>query len=293
MDQKVWLPRKHYFEVNDQSWFPQTLREKVQDYLTLGWVNRLPIIQSTSPAALVSRVLSTVLGPRVSDYVYFDFASGAGGPTPYIEQHLNKELHEEGKEDVKFVLTDISPHVSAWDAIAKKSKNISYIGQSVDATNAPSAETLLRDVPGVEDKKIMRLFSLAFHHFDDDLAAKVLENTIETSDGFCIFELQSRNLASFITISLLWPLAMIITPFYFWHSPGHLLFTYLVPIVPFIWVYDGYISCLRTRTPSEVQALLRSRVSAEKSHGWKFQSGQACHTWPIGWLYWTICYKDE
>jgi len=279
--------------------FPQTLREKVQDVLTLGWINRLPLIQSIAPAALAARVLRTVLGSRVSDYVYFDFASGAGGPTPYIANHLNGEAGEAGAaggttDDIKFVLTDIKPHVSAWKAIADKSKNISYIAQSVDATNAPSAESLLRNVPDVKDnKKVMRLFSLAFHHFDDDLAAKVLKNTIETSDGFCIFELQGRNFTSFVTITLLWPLAMIITPFYFWHSPWHLFFTYLVPIVPFVWVYDGYISCLRTRTPDEVEALLRSRVSSEKLADWKFQSGQACHTWPIGWLYWTICYKDD
>lgn len=132
----------------------------------------------------MARVLSTVLGPRVSDYVYVDFASGAGGPTPYIESHLNQELRDAGKEEVKFVLTDISPHVSAWEAIAKKSDNITYVPQSVDATDAPSPATLLRDVPGVLGKKIIRLFSLSFHHFDDDLAAKVLENTVETADGF-------------------------------------------------------------------------------------------------------------
>jgi hypothetical protein len=137
-----------------------------------------------SPAALVSRILSTVLGPRISDYAYVDFASGAGGPTPYIENHLNSELRAAQKEEVKFVLTDISPHVGAWEVAAGKSKNISYIPQSIDATDAPSSDTLLKDVPGVQGKKVLRLFSLAFHHFDDDLAAKVLENTVETSDGF-------------------------------------------------------------------------------------------------------------
>lgn len=156
----------------------------MQDYLTLGWINKFPIIQPTCPAALVARILSSVLGPRVSEYVYVDFASGAGGPTPYIEGFLNTELREKGEGDVKFVLTDISPHVAAWTAIAKKSENISYVGQSVDATNAPSTETLLKDVPGAKNKRVMRLFSLAFHHFDDDLAADVLENTTQTSDGF-------------------------------------------------------------------------------------------------------------
>lgn len=150
----------------------------------MGWINKFPIIQPTCPAALVARILSSVLGPRVSEYVYVDFASGAGGPTPYIEDFLNKELRDKGEEEVQFVLTDISPHVAAWAAITKKSENMSYVGQSVDATNAPSTETLLKDVPDARDKKVMRLFSLAFHHFDDDLAADVLENTTQTSDGF-------------------------------------------------------------------------------------------------------------
>ena len=156
----------------------------MQDNLTLGWINKFPFLQAVAPAALVSRVLCTVLGPRISDYAYVDFASGAGGPTPYIENHMNSELRAAHEEEVKFVLTDISPHVAAWEAAAQKSKNISYIPQSIDAAHAPSAETLLRYLPDAEDKKVMRLFSLAFHHFDDDLAAKILENTIETSDGF-------------------------------------------------------------------------------------------------------------
>jgi hypothetical protein len=124
------------------------------------------------------------LGPRISDYVYVDFASGAGGPTPYIEQILNKQLREEGKDEVKMVLSDLKPHIGAWEPLAKKSGNLSYIPQGIDAANCPNAETLLKDTTGAEGKKVMRLFSLAFHHFDDDLAAKILENTVETSDGF-------------------------------------------------------------------------------------------------------------
>lgn len=164
--------------------WPQTLREKVQDYLTIGWTNRLPIIQSIAPCELAAKVLSIVLGSRVSEYVYVDFASGSGGPTPFIEKQLNAQLRQTGQHEVKFVLSDISPHVSAWSALSKKSENLSYISQSIDATNAPDADTMLKDVSVASGAKVMRLFSLAFHHFDDDLAAKVLENTIETADGF-------------------------------------------------------------------------------------------------------------
>ena len=164
--------------------WPQILREKVQDVLTIGWINKFPLLQSIAPCALAGKTLSGVLGPRVSDYVYIDFASGSGGPIPYIEKELNEQLRDEGKDEVDFVLSDISPHVNAWGAAAKKSDNLSYIPQSVDATNAPPANTLLKGVAGAPGKKLMRLFCLAFHHFDDDLAGQVLQNTIETSDGF-------------------------------------------------------------------------------------------------------------
>lgn len=142
------------------------------------------MLQSIAPCALAGRILSSILGPRISDYVYIDFASGSGGPIPYIEKDLNAQLREESKDEVKFVLSDISPHVDAWDVAAKKSDNLSYIVQSVDATDAPPAKALLKGVAGAQGKKVMRLFCLAFHHFDDELAAQVLQNTVETSDGF-------------------------------------------------------------------------------------------------------------
>lgn len=74
--------------------------------------------------------------------------------------------------------------MQAWQAVSKKSENLHYISGGVDASAAPSKDKLLEDVPDTEGKGVMRLFSLAFHHFDDDLAKKILKNTIETSDGF-------------------------------------------------------------------------------------------------------------
>jgi len=156
----------------------------VQDALTLAWINKFPILQPTAPCDLVARVIPRVLKDRVSKYVYVDFASGAGGPTPYIEKQLNAQLAREGKKEVGFVLSDISPHIQAWQAASKKSENLHYIAGSIDASAAPPKEKLLEDFPETDGRGVMRLFSLAFHHFDDDLAKKILKNTVDTSDGF-------------------------------------------------------------------------------------------------------------
>jgi hypothetical protein len=171
-------------ETNISSDRNSLIPKQVQDYLTLVWKLRAPIVQKQSPANLVASTLSRVLGNNVSEYAYVDFASGAGGPTPLIERALNRQIaaRNDHTEAVKFVLTDLNPHLEAWKRLTKKSENLTYVPEGVDAANAP--EDLLRGVEGVQGKKVMRLFSLAFHHFDDGLAARILDNTAETADGF-------------------------------------------------------------------------------------------------------------
>lgn len=218
----------HLYQLLDR--WPSLLRTKVQDCLTLAWTIRLPFLQQFSPASLVAATLLRVLGGprRAIEYVFVDFASGAGGPTPYIEKEINRQVNERGKDDdissiatrshvsrgprardskfgeeVTFILTDLQPHVSAWELCSKESDNLHYVPEGVDAANTPM--DLLQRATAVEaghlydskdsagqnsisgktaGRKIMRLFSLAFHHFDDDLAEKILKDTYEKGDSF-------------------------------------------------------------------------------------------------------------
>ena len=307
-------PRIHFYEINDQSWceasppyfksgfvdsirFPPYFRAKVQDALTLMWTLDLPIIRSCSPAALVATTLQCVLQNNIFDYTYIDFCAGAGGPTPFIEKELNVRMRKDhiitrsakdtdrmynAEGGVNFVLTDIAPHLEAWRAAARKSENLHYIATSVDAADAP--RDLLKPFQKKDSifevsQKMFRLFNLAFHHFDDHLASKILQNTLATSDGFGIFELQGRTFSSLITCSLMWPLLWIVSPYYFWRSPGHLFFTYIIPIIPFVVVFDGYVSSLRTRTGDEILAMLERKDPVAE---WDFWMGNEFHTFPIG-----------
>lgn len=178
----------------------------VQSCLALAWRFRVPVLQKEAPAKHAAKLLINQLGSSVTDYTYVDFCAGAGGPTPWIERDLNRMLASQrqsnsdpklitrdmalGEEDgVKFVLTDLYPHIPEWERAAAKSKNISFVPKPVDATNAP--RDLLDGLVGaggtpggVGDKKVFRMFNLAFHHFDDDLAKLILKNTLETADGF-------------------------------------------------------------------------------------------------------------
>ncbi|KAL9617835.1 MAG: hypothetical protein Q9160_007385 [Pyrenula sp. 1 TL-2023] len=280
------------FEINDQPWFPQFLREKVQDNLYTAWTFRVPLLQAQSPAQLVSSILFRVLGDSTTSYTFVDFAAGAGGPTPVIESELNRQLKAQSREPVRFVLTDLHPHVKAWKAAAKKSHYLDYVAEPVDAARAPeSLHTQTQTQQQQAGKKLFRIFNLAFHHFDDRLASQIVKDTLRTSDGFGIFELQDRTPTSFFMCFLVGLLFFFITPIFFWRSPLHLIFTYLLPIIPGVLVFDGYISSMRTRSIREIAQMLQQYP--EEAKGWTVLSGKEMHTLGIGYLTWFICVKEQ
>lgn len=97
-----------------------------------------------------------------------------------------------------------------------------------------------------------------------------------------------------MTVFGLGPLFTLVTPFYFYASPLHLFFTYIVPIIPFVLVVDGYVSSMRTRSAGEVLALLNRGDGKGKSlQGWKVRSGQEMHTWPVGYMNWVIGVREN
>ena len=111
------------------------------------------------------------------------------------------------------------------------------------------------------------------------------------ANNYSIFELQSRQISSIVTCLLVWPLLLILSPIYFWRSPVHLFFTYIIPVIPFVVMYDGIISSLRTRTPEEIVSLMRKQNTS--LNGWKLLSGEEEHTRFIGHLEWIICIRES
>lgn len=286
---------------------PSIIKHLCQNTLTAHWTQRLPIIQSQPPAALAADLLSSLL-TSVDDPSYWkiiDFCSGAGGPTPYIEQHLNRKRQSSGLNPISFLLSDLYPNLDAWIQHSSHSENLGFIPQAVDATNPPFA-AISCTTPGDKQaafdqgfehdgRKVFRLFCLSFHHFDDEGAKRVLKSTMETSDAFAIIELQDRRIGSLMLMVLEFWLLLAIMWIWFWQDWAALLCTYLLPVLPAIHAFDGFVSCLRTRTFSEVvqlvdevlgrnsQDLKGTGVTAVRGD-WTFTSVRTLHTWPIGYL---------
>jgi len=115
-----------------------------------------------------------------------------------------------------------------------------------------------------------------------------------------IFELQQRTIPSFIQVFLLGPLLTLVTPIYFSQSLSHLFFTYIIPILPFVMVADGYTSVcaflrmgtvhmqvqiMRTRSPSEIHELIAKSTTPEERKDWIFEDDCFTHVPVIGKLY--------
>ncbi|KAL8940288.1 MAG: hypothetical protein Q9216_002900, partial [Gyalolechia sp. 2 TL-2023] len=292
------IPRIHFYEIDDQSWFPSFLREKVQACLSMLWITRFPPFQSLPPASHVVRALQSILGPSIKDYTFIDFCSGAGGPTPQFERQVNEALelesiekyHERQEEhrptenkrkrkevntsssndgnghltttttdtisndndasdpSIDFILTDLFPHIPSWRLACSKSPHLHYIPRPINACSTPpNLLSLIQQSPlsssssshPIPQRKAFHLFSLAFHHFPDPLARLVLRNTLQHASGFAILELQSRTLGSIFTVLCMGPLLMGTSWYYFWGDWVHLFFTYVIPVVPFVVVFDG------------------------------------------------------
>jgi hypothetical protein len=229
---------------------------------------------------------------------------------------VNEKRLELGQHPIPFLLTDIRPHLDAWLQACAKSENLSFIPQPVDATGPPIAVTsATSSAHGREnsrfssDTRVFRLYCLSFHHFPDDLARKVLKSTLETADGFAIIELQDRYLSSLLLICAFFPLQFLTTLFWFWRDPLQLIFTYVIPVIPCIVTFDGWVSCLRTRSFEEIMALvakddgasgISSTIDEEgrnfqqaKRKDWVFKAMHQVHTWPLGYMNWVVGYKKS
>lgn len=295
----------------------------------------MPFFQKVSPAELAAIVILRTL-EEIGDLdknkiSVIDFCSGAGGmrnhfytvppyfgsiadntnvgPIPTIERIVNEKRAAQGKKPIPFVMSDLHPNLDSWMDVCSKSKgSLSFIPQSVDATNPPiSAMSTTangsRTAEGYRaDSKVFRLYCLSFHHFGDDLARQVLQSTMETADGFAIVELQDRYLSSFALMFGHIPLIFATSIFRYWRDLLMLLLVYVVPVVPAINTFDGVVSCLRTRSFKEVMALIGSEVEAKSNAGgeksavkddWVFKSAYEMHSWPVGYMSWVTGYRQK
>ena len=229
------------FEFEDQPWFPEIIRDSMTDYLRFLF-RRFNLYKPVMP------ILKDALASSGSVRI-LDLCSGSGGAVEMIYADLKGTF----SQDIKITLSDLFPSDLTYTYLSGKTRGgISGIITPVDAANVPA-----------ELKGFRTIFS-GFHHFDKEKAEDVLKNAVGARQGIAIFDGGNRTIWMILLILIAHPfLLFFCTPFFRPFRFSRLLFTYLIPVIPFCTVWDGIISIIRLYSPDELMELAHKTNSEQ------------------------------
>jgi hypothetical protein len=235
------------FEIHDQPWVPQFLRDEFVDQLQMI----LEVMKTYEPIAdLLRKRLDECGSERV-----LDLCSGAGGPWP----SLVRDFEMQGARAPEVLLTDKYPCTrKLHDSDSPAANRIHFLKRSVDATRIPA------DLHGFRT-----LFS-SFHHLNAEEARRLLEDSVQRRQGIAIFEAPARRVLTLLSLLFIPIAAWLFVPFRRPFRWSRLLWTYVIPVVPFVLFYDGLISCLRAYSLGE----LHEMTSGIPARGYRWEIGE-------------------
>jgi hypothetical protein len=227
------MGRIHLFEIEDQGWCPKLVREAITDFL-LGLYNLLYLYE---PAFQKINALLTTLNINA----VVDCCSGSGGPIKQLREYLDKV----DKQSITITITDKYPNIKSFQQLESLYGN-RLVGQRepIDATELPTS------LQG------LRTFFSAFHHFAPKKALKILQDAVDNDAPIAIFESTRRHLTDFIRALLSPLLAWVFIPFAGRLTLAKFFWTYLLPIMPFMIMWDYIVSNFRTYSLKEMYHLI-------------------------------------
>jgi hypothetical protein len=225
------MKRMHLIEIADMAWCPRGIRQGVSDFCRF-LVERSGFFNPIAP--LLAGALRRMGARQV-----LDLGSGAAGPW----LRLQPQLRELGI-DVPVCLSDYYPDLEAFERASRLSKGaITYHAKPVDATQVPDG------LPG------FRTMFQAFHHLRPDQARALLADAVAKGEGIGVFESGSRSFLIFAE-ALGTPLrVLLLAPFIRPFRWSRLFWTYLVPALPLVLLFDVIVSCLRIYSGPELREL--------------------------------------
>jgi hypothetical protein len=234
------MKRMHLIEIADLAWCPRGIRQGVADYCRFfaevsGYLN--PV------APLLADAIR-----RTGTRQVLDLGSGAAGPWVGLQPRL-----QQLGCDVRVCLSDCYPGLPAFERARRLSKGaITYQAEPVDATRVP------------DQLRGFRTMFQAFHHLRPNQARAVLADAVAKGEGIGVFEGGSRSILIFLG-ALGTPLRVLLaTPFIRPFRWSRLFWTYLVPALPLVLLFDVIVSCLRIYSEPE----LRDLTAGLKGYQW-------------------------
>jgi hypothetical protein len=243
------MRRVQFIELHEQPWFPSSLRADVTDALQFGF-NLLHAYEPIAP--LLQNVIDSSVNGSNATQSIVDMCSGGGGPWLDLARQLRCRDTEEDSAGLQVWLTDKYPNLEAFQSVSALSDHhITFYPEPVDAMKVPGA------------LKGLRTMFTSFHHFSPEDARAILQNAVDAGESIGIFEATKRAPSTigliFVGILLMFLHTPRIRPFRW----SRLLWTYLIPVIPLVLLFDGVVSCLRTYRPQELREMVEKLTSCQ------------------------------
>ena len=230
------MKRIQLFELEDQNWFPVTLRNCMRHYL-----NAFHKLLNT-PQEIADLV--TPLLEKQEEKVIYDQCSGSGGPMPWVLEIIRKK---EGFGDSRLVLSDYFPDERAIKRINSGNGEIYYDPESRDATDPKGSGN------GV------RTLICSMHHFRPSKVKDILSASAESGNPILTFEISDNSFPKWmwwVGIPFTALIVLFVTPFVRPFTFPQFFFTYLLPILPLAIAWDGAVSNARTYTLEDLDIVI-------------------------------------
>jgi hypothetical protein len=257
------MKRINLFEFEDFAWFPNWLR---------SCLTRLIVVMHNvlGSSANLEQLLKRALAHSETAAIV-DLCSGSSGPMLDVFQRLKAEP---GGSSLKLTLTDLYPNRELAAVInGQKQSAVRYETRPV---NAAAVSPELRGV---------RTLVGSFHHMRPAIARSILQDAQASKQPICIYEISDNSfpiILWWIALPLNFIVALLITPFARPLTFRQLFFTYVVPVIPFFFAWDGAVSNARTYTLSDMAILLDGLQSADYTWETGLISGKARKLFLLG-----------
>lgn len=235
------MKRIHLFEFEDLQWFPKWMRTSMTNVIVV-------FHKVTGTQEVVANLLKKV--KRQYDFKQIvDIGAGSGGIMPKAVEELNGQLKG---EPVKLLLTDLYPNPDYIKHINDNTaSHIHYQSEPLDATHLDKAPQGLKTMMN------------SFHHMPPPVAKNILLSAQRNKEPLLIYEMAENNIPTiawwlFLPLSLLivFIMALVLTLKSRPLTAKQLIFTYLIPIIPLCYAWDGQVSMIRMYTFDDIKELL-------------------------------------
>ena len=225
------MRRRQLVEIEDLSWCPAPVRNGATDWLAF-MANGTRVFSAVAP--LIHRAMHAA-----GTHNIIDLCSGGGGPWLTLERALAKY------GPVRVELSDLYPNIRAFREVHDRSGGrVMFRPEAIDATAVPA-----------ELRGVRTIFN-SFHHFPPTVARAILADAVRQRRAIGIFEGVSHRAIGLLAVPLQLPAILVLTPFVQPFRWSRLLFTYVLPLIPLLVLFDGTISMLRLYLEDDLREMV-------------------------------------